>query len=92
VQAKSPESISYHDLTEKHLLVHSATIVELREVHRIVKAMRMRLRYVYVVYVVLDFSFESMNRRSLDTSYLYSISTNPIDLIGKKFAIFRRSM
>jgi len=52
----------------------------------------MRLRYAYVVYVVLDFSFESMNRRSLNTSYLYSISTNSIDLTNKKFAIFRRSM
>jgi len=92
VQAESPESISYHDLTEKHLLVHSAAIVELREVHRIVEAVRIRLRYAYVVYVVLDFPFGPMDRRLLDTSHLYSISTDPVDLTGKKFAIFRRPM
>lgn len=92
MQTESPESISYHDLTEKHLLVHSAAIVELREVHRIVEAVRMRLRYAYVVYVVLDFPFGPMDRRSLDTSHLYSISTDPVDLTGKKFAIFRRPM
>ena len=87
-----PKSISYHHLTEKHLLVHSAAIVELREGHLIVEALRIRLRYAYVVYVVLDFPFELMDRRLLDTSHLYSASMDLVDLTCKKFAIFRRPM
>lgn len=57
-----PESILYHDLIERYLLVHSAPTVELREVHRIVEALRIRLPYAYVVSVVLDVPFGSMNR------------------------------
>lgn len=69
-----PESILLHDLTEKYLLVHSPAIVELREVHRIFEALRIRLQYAaYVVYVVLDFPFEPMDRRLLDTSHFHTL-------------------
>ncbi len=88
-----PESIPYHDLIERHLLVHSAPTVELREVHRIVEALRIHLRYAYVVSVVLDFPFRSMDRPLLDTSHFHTlVSANVVDLTCKKFAISRRPM
>ena len=86
-----PKSIPCHDLGERYLLVLSAPPVEFREGHQIVEALRIRLRYAYVVSVVLDFPLGSMGRRLLDASHFHTlVSADVVDLTCKKFAIFRR--